>query len=430
MIDPERRALVFFDGQEFFFSKCLVAMSGIPRRFYVLDSDKSSLVAINRVNALTTLSDFELIEGVPDMMPEGGGEAIVVGGGFLGTEVALALANRNVKVSQVYAEEAPLALYLPHYLAKCVQSLLSKSGVDNIAERLVTGVRACNDECDSSLEVSLVGLEKESKTVDYVVLASTHVDPDSVVNLASKSGLEIDPKVGGIVVNAFMEALGGVYAAGSCVSYYDQVLGRRRVDTLDHSINSGIIAGYNMVASVKQSEMNENKVKTRFLSGDDGVVDDNCRAMPSKVLPIPADGHQQHLYAHQPTFRCVLESMGMIMEGIGNIDSRLKTYGVWVDSKHHDHAFLPGKKSSSSGGEGEGEECEPMSCFMRGIVYYVNDGKIEGMLLWNASDLLERARDVIRLQPTIFGVDALKSLVPLAPNDWLYVIETQRCREE
>ncbi len=419
-IDPERRALVFFDGREFFFSKCLLAMPGTPRRFYVLDSDRSSLVARNRVNALSNLSDFELIEAVPDMMPEGGGRALVVGGGFLGTEVALALANRNIKVSQAYAEVAPLASYLPPYLALYVQSLLKKSGVDPVGERLVTGIRATSEsESDASLEASLVGVDKQHMMVEYVVLASTHVDPGPMLNLANKSGFEVD-STGGIVVNGFMEAAGGVYAAGSCVSYYDQALGRRRVDTLDHSINSGLIAGYNMVMSEKQLE---EKGSGKHFIGGAGIEDDNRRTqMPSMMLPSSRNGDHQCLYTHQPLFRSTLESVGVVMEGIGNVDSRLKTFGVWVDNKPSIHTYPHMGKRKQPAGGGKGEECcKPMS---RGIVYYLNDGKIEGILLWNASDLLDRARDIIRLQPTVSGLDSLKSLVSLAPNEWLHVIET------
>lgn len=38
-------------------------------------------------------------------------DVAVVGGGFLGTEVSLAMANRGMKVWQVYAEAAPLSRY-------------------------------------------------------------------------------------------------------------------------------------------------------------------------------------------------------------------------------------------------------------------------------------------------------------------------------
>jgi hypothetical protein len=55
------------------------------------------------------------------------------------TEVALALAMRGVKVSQVYAESAPLCRHLPIYLAEHVRRRLQEAGVEPIAERLVTG---------------------------------------------------------------------------------------------------------------------------------------------------------------------------------------------------------------------------------------------------------------------------------------------------
>jgi NADPH-dependent 2,4-dienoyl-CoA reductase/sulfur reductase-like enzyme len=85
------------------------------------------------------------------------------------------------------------------------------------------------------VKLSVMGWAKETVSTDYLVMASTHVDP--VTNVASVSGLEIDASNGGIAVNGLLEAVGGIYAAGACASYYDPALGRRRVDMLDHSIN-------------------------------------------------------------------------------------------------------------------------------------------------------------------------------------------------
>ena len=74
-----------------------------------------------------------------------------------------------------------------------------------------------------------MGWEQEALTCEYVVLASTHIKPktDMVSHL---SGIEVDSNNGGIVVNAAMEAIGGLYVAGNLASYYDSTLGRRRVD--------------------------------------------------------------------------------------------------------------------------------------------------------------------------------------------------------
>jgi hypothetical protein len=85
------------------------------------------------------------------------------------------------------------------------------------------------------VKLSVMGWAKETVGTDYLVMASTHVDP--VTAVAAASGLEIDATNGGIAVNGLLEAVGGIYAAGACASYYDPALGRRRVDMLDHSIN-------------------------------------------------------------------------------------------------------------------------------------------------------------------------------------------------
>lgn len=45
------------------------------------------------------------------------------------------------------------------------------------------------------------------------------------------------------MVNGLFEAVHGVYAAGSVASYFDPIMGRRRIATHDHCVNSGLYAG-------------------------------------------------------------------------------------------------------------------------------------------------------------------------------------------
>ncbi len=90
--------------------------------------------------------------------------------------------------------------------------------------------------------------EDRSFETDYVVLASTHIDPD--ITIARNSGIEIDKFTGGVVVNSQLEAVDGLYAAGGSSSFFDRSLGRRRIDRYDHAINSGLIAGHNMASSL------------------------------------------------------------------------------------------------------------------------------------------------------------------------------------
>ena len=109
-------------------------------------------------------------------------------------------------------------------------------------------------EDDPAMRLTLVGQRKENLDCDYAVLASTHVDPALSLINTRLSGLEVDPVNGAVVVNAQLEALRNVFAAGTAASYYDPSLGRRWVCSLDHSVNSGLAAGFNMTREKAQDK--------------------------------------------------------------------------------------------------------------------------------------------------------------------------------
>lgn len=110
-------------------------------------------------------------------------------------------------------------------------------------------------------------------------------------------------------------------------------------------------------------------------------------------------------YVHQPMFRSQMKDIDVICCGLGTIDSRLRTVGIWVNNRR----------------ENDEDEID----YQRGIIYYMEDNHVKGILLWNASDYLERAREVLRTQPTVTGINSLKRQIALAPDNWLRVIETE-----
>ncbi len=67
----------------------------------------------------------------------------------------------------------------------------------------------------------------ETVDSDHVIMA-VGIEPN--VELAAKSGLELDETRGGILVNAELEARSNVFVAGDACSYHDVALGRRRVE--------------------------------------------------------------------------------------------------------------------------------------------------------------------------------------------------------
>ncbi|EGZ15191.1 hypothetical protein PHYSODRAFT_333464 [Phytophthora sojae] len=389
--DVEKNRVLLGDGTEVRYERCLIASAGRPRHFYVLDSDRVSYALKDRVNTCTTRADFARLDQLAAGGSEEGGcgvqSVLVIGAGFLGCEVACALAtderNDHLKTKLVFVEHAPAARTLPPYLADELARRLSRAGVEVVPDRLVTSLRPSVDdddnESDSGVTVGVLGKDKPEAALDadYVVLASTHTDPSPTLRMGRATraggGLERDEKNGGLVVNAQLEAVSGLFVAGNAASYYDPYLGRRRVDRYDHAVNSGLTAGRNMARSLRGA----GKMKT---------------------------------YRHQPLFRSHLTGVGVLIEGIGEVDSSLRTVGVWVQP--------PNISAGSNGGRGMPYE--------RGVVYYLKGNKIMGILLWNASDVLESARQLMLSRPEIRDnvVEELKHTISLAPNDWLHVVST------
>ena len=83
---------------------------------------------------------------------------------------------------------------------------------------------------------------------DHIVVA-VGLEPN--VQLAKNSGFEIDPNLGGYVVNAELQARNSIWVAGDAACFYDIKLGRRRVEHHDHAVVSGRLAGENMTGAGK-----------------------------------------------------------------------------------------------------------------------------------------------------------------------------------
>lgn len=394
--DVEKNRIHLGDGTEIRYEKCLIASPGRPRHFYVLDSDRISYSLKDRINLCTTLSDFAQLDQL-HQRPEVRA-VTVIGGGFLGTEVATALAtdprNAHITTRLVFTESAPTSRSLPFYLAQELAKKLESVGVEVVPDRLVTSLKCEGgggggaDDADYD-GVVIEGLGQGKKTVtasDVVVLASTHTDPN--LRFGRDTCFEFDEVNGGIMVNAQLEAISGLFVAGNAASYFDPYLGRRRVDRYDHAVNSGLVAGRNMVASLGA-----------------------------------ASGKMKN-YRHQPMFRSNLSGINVLIEGIGEIDSSLRTVGVWVQPRSS-NAPRDGSaaRARQSGGS---SSASPPASFDRGVVYYLKGNKIMGILLWNASDVLDSAKQLMRSRPEIHDnvVEELQHVISIAPADWLHVVTT------
>lgn len=125
-----------------------------------------------------------------------------------------------------------------------------KEGVSIVAKTSITGAKLNDDKIELNLEPTNPADGPKAKWLlaDHVVVA-VGLEPN--VQLAKKSGFEIDQNLGGYLVNAELQARNGIWIAGDAACFYDVKLGRRRVEHHDHAVVSGRLAGENMTGAGK-----------------------------------------------------------------------------------------------------------------------------------------------------------------------------------
>jgi apoptosis-inducing factor 3 len=157
--------------------------------------------------------------------------AVVVGGGFIGLEVAGSLRARNLEVTVLLREGVPLERVLGEALGKLVEALHVEHGV--------TFVR----DTPSAIDASGVTLASGKKLDADLVVMGVGVKPR--VELAEAAGLRVDD---GIVVDEHLRAAPGVYAIGDVARFPwgpDRVL--IRVEHFVHAERMGYVVARNLL---------------------------------------------------------------------------------------------------------------------------------------------------------------------------------------
>lgn len=165
-----------------------------------------------RILVLRNIEDMDAIKAVVDA---GAATAIVIGGGYLGIEIAENLRHRNLRVSLVEMQDQIMPPFDPE-MARDLQYHLEYHGV-----QLYLGSPAI-EFVDRGGRVGVTLNTNERITADVIVLAAG-VRPD--VQLAMAAGLSLGPR-GGIRVNDRMQTSDPlIYAAGDAVEVIDAVTG-------------------------------------------------------------------------------------------------------------------------------------------------------------------------------------------------------------
>jgi NADPH-dependent 2,4-dienoyl-CoA reductase/sulfur reductase-like enzyme len=199
--------------------------------------------------------------------------AVVVGGGFIGSELAAALAMNGCRVTMVFPEGGIVSRVLPEELSAYVTGLYREHGVEVLSGETVA------ETTDGRVTTS------SGQTLEAdVVIAGLGVVPDA--DLAAAASLTVD---NGIVVDELgrVDGRDDVFAAGDVASFPIAALGRRfRVEHEDHANSHGRAVGANMAGA-------------------------------------------NVAYDHLPFFYSDMFDLGY--EAVGEVDSRLETVETWEE---------------------------------------------------------------------------------------------------
>lgn len=226
-LDPRNKQITDDDGATYHFEKLLLATGSTPRRLPF---------GGDQIIYYRTLDDYERVR----KLTERGDRFAVIGAGFIGSEMAAALAMIGKRVTLIFPGEAIGSRMYPAELARAVNALFRAKGVD-----VVPGTEAVGCESRQGkqvLTVRDVGTGRERAIIVDGVIAGIGAEPNDV--LAREAGLAVED---GIVVDASLRTSHpDIYAAGDVAAIYNASLDRRR--RVEHADNANSMGGYAGVA--------------------------------------------------------------------------------------------------------------------------------------------------------------------------------------
>jgi 3-phenylpropionate/trans-cinnamate dioxygenase ferredoxin reductase component len=310
---PTEKRVIDSNGNAFTYEKLLLATGGRPRRLPFGD---------DQIIYYRTLADYRRLRALSEKRER----FAVIGGGFIGSEIAAALTMNEKKVTLLFPGHDVGERLFPRDLARYISGIYKQKGVELMPGEKVVACEARGDQR------ALKTASGKTIVVDAVV-AGIGIEPN--IELAKAIDLPTD---NGVIVNEVLRTKeADIYAAGDVAVFYNPALGKRmRVEHEDNANAMGRLAGRNMAGMTEP-------------------------------------------YNHLPFFYSDLFELGY--EAVGEVDSHLETFADW-------------KRRNEEG-----------------VVYYLKNGRVRGVLLWNVWEQVEAARKLIASAGP-FNSENLKGRLP------------------
>ena len=232
-VDPAARSVTLDDGRVLKYERLLLATGGRAWRLPIPGND------LPGVFTLRTIEDSDGIR----QAAESGKQALVLGGSFIGSEVASSLAQLGLGVTMVFPEGRLLELIVPEELSALLHA---KYGANSI--RILSGTKPERLEGDERVRQAVLD-SGETLAVDLVVMG---VGIRLNRGLARDAGLELGERDAVIVDETLRTSDTNIYAAGDIAAWPDPTFGKRlRVEHWDVARRQGLRAGRNMAGEEK-----------------------------------------------------------------------------------------------------------------------------------------------------------------------------------
>jgi 3-phenylpropionate/trans-cinnamate dioxygenase ferredoxin reductase subunit len=296
-IDPARKQVTTRAGMKYQYQKLLLATGGTPRR---LPQDIPDVIYYR------TLQDYKILLAAVEHY----NNFCVIGGGFIGSELAAALNMQGKMVTMIFPEIGVGGRVFPTELSNYLASYYRKKGVTIRSGELVTSMKKTGKTIH-------IQTNRDLKVTADCVIAGIGIIPN--INLAEAAGLSVD---NGIMVDQYLRTSEStIFAAGDVANFLNSHLGKRiRVEHEDNANVMGELAGQNMAGEMSP-------------------------------------------YEYLPSFYSDLFDIGY--EAVGELDARLPTILDWKEDFHE------------------------------GVIYYLDQNRIRGIILWNIWDQIDPAREII-----------------------------------
>lgn len=287
-VDPAAKRVVDIEGEEYGYEKLLLATGGSPKHLPFGGND---------IIYYRTLKDYQHLRTLTDQKQR----FLVIGAGFIGSEIAAALRMIDKQVFMVHRGNFIGENNFPADLAQAITDHYRFKGVELVPNDEVAGVEKSGEGFKVQTKGGLVF------EVDGVIAGLGIQANDKV---AEAAGIKVDD---GILVNDRLQTSAtDIYAAGDVARFPHPTLHKpKRIEHEDNALKMGKQAGRNMAGA-------------------------------------------DEAYVHTPMFYSDLFELGY--EAVGELDSKLETVPDWQ---------MP---------------------LQKGVVYYLGEGRVKGVLMWNMRD--------------------------------------------